>query len=312
LLIASPVVLFSQVREDIKLNVHPTTGGTPEENTFFDKIVKEELIGGNYTLVDTEEESDYYFILVAMHEEDEDGIIWSSIDVALKETGTDREIVHYSYSFNPENLEEFYQVSLGMVYQATANIPLTKIVGVVLPNHWRDMWLYLGLTAFYNPQFLIVDGVWHPESPTSFTGMFALEFQFLNFLSVELGVRPEMILYSSDKGNSAWSLAIPLRLKFILKPGENWMIEPYVGAQPNFSLRREILSYPWIFTPLVGVQVASNIRQVGGFYFQVEMGYDTINYHDSVTNSWQEGPRINLFVGVGIKFGFLDRLKGRE
>jgi hypothetical protein len=138
------------------------------------------------------------------------------------------------------------------------------------------------------------------------------EFQFLNFLSLGVQARPNILHFESKKNNGEplLNLTLPVTLRYILKPGEVWMIEPYAGVAVNFPLSDKIsLS---IITPLAGVQIGSRMGGLGGIFFTLEFDYD---YEDVIykfgNNESHTGPRMQLFFGVGVKFGFFNRKAGK-
>jgi len=52
-------VLFAQSRDDITVYLSPVTGGTPEQQAFFNDNFRMELMGANYTVVDDQRQADY-------------------------------------------------------------------------------------------------------------------------------------------------------------------------------------------------------------------------------------------------------------
>jgi hypothetical protein len=129
----------------------------------------------------------------------------------------------------------------------------------------------------------------------------------LNFLSIEAALRPNILFFepNDNQGGPLYSLTVPLTLRYILKPGETWMIEPYAGAAINIPLSEKI-ELP-IVAFLAGVQVGSRMGHLGAIFFAVEVDYENEVTYKFGTNEFHTGPRLQLFFGVGAKFGFFNR-----
>ncbi|MDR0731622.1 MAG: hypothetical protein LBF63_08135, partial [Treponema sp.] len=74
----SAAALFAQSRDDVTVYIAPINGGIPEQQMFFSENFRMELIGANYTVVETQADSDYTMTLSITQEveasyEDEHG-----------------------------------------------------------------------------------------------------------------------------------------------------------------------------------------------------------------------------------------------
>jgi hypothetical protein len=176
-------------------------------------------------------------------------------------------------------------------------------------NYWRDKWLYVGVSALYNAQAVIdnADGKWWPTSPVSFTGAVSVEGQFLDFLSVEWALRPNVLFIEpkTNLGGPRSSLTVPITLRYVIKPGEAWMIEPYAGAAINIPFS-EKMTLP-AMAILAGTQVGARMGRLGAIFFTIEFDYETNVTYRFGTNESHTGPRLQLFFGMGAKFGFFNR-----
>jgi hypothetical protein len=306
--------VYSQSRNDMQIFIERTTGGDATENEFFDENVRMELGAANYAITTLRSEADYILVPMVVINRETSSVITRSFVLRLTRNNPDQtEVVQVGVAYN--ELTETYDWNLYLIYQAMANVPLTKNDVEPEPppppppyNYWRDKWIYLAISGIYNPQFIIdnADGKWWPTTPTPFTGALGVEFQFLNFLSLEALVRPDILYYEPEEnGGGAWfSLAIPLTLRYVAKLGKTWMIEPYLGAAFNLPLSDQ-LSLP-IITPLAGVQVGSIMGNSGAVFLGVEF-----DYNGEVTYRFGEhahtGPRMQILFSIGVKFGFANR-----
>jgi hypothetical protein len=321
-------VLFAQSRDDVKVYVPPVSGGNAEEQMFFIENFKQELSGANYVVVENQNDSDYTLALsVTRDKYEEGGVVQTDnvLTVSLLASSDGRELLQFSWGY--VDLEEMYEWNLHLIYQAMANVPLTKITSVPDTNHWRNKWLYVRasfdypITFYANPDPPAIlgpmpasgrqeyDKLDHKVLPyPGFTA--GIEFQFLNWMSVEGNFQ----LSFGDPFSLSLIPALGLELKFPLKPSKHFMLEPYGIAVFPTTIATETLEFPTL-----GVG--------GGFQFGVKGGpmgaiFVDVNYvhylGDVVTKntdidrpnpstiSWQ---RFSVGLGIGYKIGFFNRNK---
>jgi hypothetical protein len=120
-------------------------------------------------------------------------------------------------------------------------------------------------------------------------------------------LRPNILFHEPKKNDGAplLTMTVPLTLRYIIKPGDSWMIEPYVGVIFNAPLSDK-LSLP-VITPSIGVQIGAKMATLGAFFFSVEFDYDSDVTYRFGNNEAHVGPRMQMFLGIGIKFGFFNR-----
>jgi hypothetical protein len=245
----SAFILFSQSRDDVSVFLAPVTGGTTEQQNFFSENFKLELTGANYAVADNQKSADYSINLnITQEVEDgEDGVaeeILNILNISLIDNKDSHEILQFSWAF--ASLEAMYEWNLHLIYQAMANVPLTKITAVPETDHWRNKWIY---AAGYGGLDLIF-GFYDSGNNVSFQNreytfylgpLFGLgmELQFLNFMSAELGVFGSP--YEVDADHTAVMFGMPLLVKFPLKPSKHFMLEPYAGIQFNTSAQGSII-----------------------------------------------------------------------
>jgi hypothetical protein len=307
--------VYAQSRNDMLIFIEPTAFGTDAENAFFDENIRMELIAANYTVTDSRENADYTLIPMVADPDPDDPTIKEkrSLILRLMRNSDNAEIVQVGIGYN--DVTDTYEWNLYLVYQAMANVPLTKPVDAALPpplpyNYWRDKMLYLSFAGIYAPQFIInkEDDTWLSTSPTPFTGSVGIEWQFLDSLAIDFKARPDILYYEPKKssgGGAKYNLAVPITLRYIFKIGDTWMIEPYAGVAINTPLSSG-LEIPLI-TPMAGLEVGSRMGDVGALFFFLEAAYDKEVTYEYTNTRRHTGARIQMLFGVGLKFGFINR-----
>ncbi|MDR3173543.1 MAG: hypothetical protein LBU19_04770 [Treponema sp.] len=321
------LVLFAQSRDDVSIFLAPTTGGTEEQQAFFDENFKMELTGANYAVSGDQKSADYSIKLNITQEiedsyDDMAGEIINVLSVSLIDNEDSREILQFSWTF--QNLEEMYEWNLHLIYQAMANVPLTKLTAVPDTSHWRNKWLYLcgygGLdlifgfydsgneVSFQNREYTFYPG------PLFGVG---LEFQFLNFMSAEFEIFGSP--YDIDAGHSAVMFGMPLLLKFPLKPSKHFMLEPYGGIQFNTGSQRSIIPplVSWVGGFQYGIKagergaIVLDVRAVGDIGTTSLFPPAEAPHHASNPNpkTYKGIDRFQLHILVGFKVGFYNRNK---
>jgi hypothetical protein len=326
--LVSPPFLAAQSRDDIVVYLSPVNGGTPEQQAFFDYNFRMELSGANYSVSGDIKEADYLINLsitqdLEESEDSQDGgaeRIINILTISLVDNRDGREVLRFSWAF--EDLDDMYEWNLHLIYQAMANIPLTKLTAAADINHWRNKWLYicgyggLDLTfGFYDYKGTIGDFQGRPY--TFYPGpIFALgiEFQFLNFMSAEIDILGAP--YEVTTQHSTLIFGLPLLLKFPLKPSRHFMLEPYGGIQFNTSSTGSILPplVSWIGGFQYGIKagergaVLIDIRIVGDFGVGATKFSPSIS-PDNGQSSYTGEDRFQLQLLVGFKAGFYNRGK---
>ncbi|MDR0670048.1 MAG: hypothetical protein LBF95_08195 [Treponema sp.] len=332
----STVTLFAQLRDDITVYVAPVVGGMPEQQMFFAENFKMELMGANYTVVENQADSDYTMNLSITQDVEasyEDGYgrltaerIVNVLLVSLMSTEDAREVLRFSWAF--ETLAEMYEWNLHLIYQAMANVPLTKLTGVVDTNHWRNKWVYLRGSFDYPITFYAVNPANSSISlpnPTKKEDYARLDHQIRPFPGVTLGVEFQFLNWMSVEGDFQVSFGEPLittlipaiqvALKFPLKPARHFMIEPYGVVSFPSTTATNTYEFPR-YGLGGGMQIAVKGGEAGGFF--VDINY--IHFMGDVVTANTFDPsrpepyrlrwsRFSLGLGVGYKIGFFNRNK---
>jgi hypothetical protein len=333
----SAVAFFAQSRDDVKVYIPPVSGGVPEQQMFFAENFKMELIGANYAVVDSQGDSDYSMSLSITQEvedgyEDETGAtvagqIINVLTVSLQDSKDGREILQFSWAF--ETLEEMYEWNLHLIYQAMANVPLTKLTGVPDTNHWRNKWIYIRasfdypITFYANPnptaiysenytstgtirEFDVLD---HKVLP--YPGVtIGAEFQFLNWMSAEGGFQ----INFGDPLSNSFIPAINVALKFPLKPSKHFMIEPYGMVTFPTATASDTIIFPKLGLG-GGVQFGVKGGSRGAFFVDVNYVHylgDVVTKNNDTNKPRPDTIKWNRFsvgLGIGYKIGFFNRNK---
>jgi hypothetical protein len=323
-------LLFAQSRDDVAIYLAPATGGTEEQQAFFNENFKMELIGANYAVAEDRKSADFSMNLnITQEVEDgEDGMaeeIVNVLSISLFDNRDSHEVLRFSWAF--EKLEDMYEWNLHLIYQAMANVPLTKLSSVPDSNHWRNKWVYAAAYGGMNLNFGFYDSGNHVSFQnreyTFYPGpLFGLgvEFQFLNFLSAEFDITGSP--YDIDTGHSAVMFGMPLLLKFPLKPSRHFMLEPYGGIQFNTGSQSSII--PPLVSWVGGFQYGIKAGERGAIILDVRVVGDIGNtrlfppaqapHHSSNTSprTYEGIDRFQLQILAGFKVGFYNRNKDDE
>jgi len=314
LLLLFPVSLFAQNFRDAKIYVPPVTGtGRLQDNTFFYRQLTEEVILQFYSLVRARGDSDYVLVGVIepffesekeKREVDYDNPFQKFVfRLELQDSVTGEMIARQEifYNYVDEYAAEYLSVA---VYNMLSWIPDIEIA-----DYWRDNWLYLSASVLWTPR--VYNGVYQSVYYTDFGLGFLAEFQFLNFMSLQMGVgfSQDWVITSSrrDEYYRDVIVEIPLAIKFVLKFFDNWMIEPYSGVHLNLSLINT--TRPFFLSWMAGLQLG--IKAGPGMVtidprFSMDLG---VSYIERTLQPYQ---RFIIQIGIGYKFGFLPKISRRR
>jgi hypothetical protein len=323
----STLVIFGQSRDDVAVFLAPVTGGTAEQQAFFIENFKLELIGANYTVADDQKSADYSINLnITQEVEDgEDGVaeeILNILNLSLVDNKDSHEVLQFSWAF--ASLEDMYEWNLHLIYQAMANIPLTKLTVVPDNDHWRNKWIYAAGYGGLDLNFGFYDSgtnvSFQNRDYTFYFGpLFGLgiELQFLNFMSAELGVFGSP--YEIDAEHTAVMFGMPLLVKFPLKPSRHFMLEPYAGIHFNTSAHASIV--PPLVSWTAGFQYGIKAGERGAVILDIrlvgDIGATKLNPPAKAPSapgtasakSYPSTERFLLQILVGYKVGFYNRNK---
>ncbi|MDR3337411.1 MAG: hypothetical protein LBT16_09425 [Treponema sp.] len=226
--------------ENIYVYLFPANGGSDEEQEFFNLNLGTEIVGAGYMLAETQADSDFYMEPTVHDEEDP-----HFLSVSLFQTDSAREIITLSWDY--ENLESMYTWNPYIIFQLMSNAPKTrtrereeKEPSPMDSNSWQNKWLWVGPVAAFG--FAYNDAA----SARGFNGSFLnlnlmVDVDFLNFMGISLGFGyiwryPLVIIDNAKYHEEVGNFVAPVLVRYIFKL-PNLMIEPYLGAQLNFSTK---------------------------------------------------------------------------
>ena len=336
---------FAQSRDDIRIYIPPVMSTDPRQAQYFKENFDMETTAAGYTVTNDSGDADYTLHLevqpnMILYDDGttepappEEGLYLLQLNLVRNEDSV--EIVAFSFPFT--NVEEMYEYNLYLLYEAMANVPLTKLVGdgSGIDDRWRNKWIYFRASLDYpitfyqlvtspavlyttpqpgsGPEAIPLD---HKIGPwLAFTA--GIEIQYFNWMSTELSFH----LSFSDAMSTTFIPVLQIEQKFPIKPVSlHWlMIEPYAVAAfptPTSTLTE---SFPSIGVG-GGVQFAVKAGNSGGAFIDINFIYylgevvqDNI-YKDSAHYNTPSTITYNRFViglGIGYKFGIIDR-PGKE
>jgi len=296
------LALFAQDFRDAKIYVPPVTGtGRHQDNIFFYRRLTEEVLLQHYSLVRAYRDSDY--ILIGYIEPDNDSSQEFVFTVELQNSATSEMIakqdITYRYVENT-SVDEFLSI---IVYNMLSGIP-----DIEVSDYWRDKWVYLNAGVIWIPKVYIGD--YQSVYFANFGVALQAEVQFLNFMSFQTGASfaQEWVITSSNREEYYRDMIfeIPIALKFIFKPFDSWMIEPYGGVHFNFSLMNTTKpsSISWMTGLQLGIKAGPGMVTIDTS-FSMDFGASYI------VKTSQQYKRYTLQIGVGYKFGFFPK-KGKK
>jgi hypothetical protein len=305
---------FGQDRSRMSIYIPLPAGGTEEQQAYFQENFKMELVGANYPVAEAREDSLYSIELDIRENPEFDGETPASdynraflLGITLQRSDDASEIVSFAFPFN--DLESMAEWNLFLLYQALANaympdeeVPVPP--PLTLDDRWRNKWLYLGLGAGVDSTHFVDDSTnrlfWGVVMPAVSVNM---DIQFMNFLSLGLGMARLRELYTGEKW--VFSVSIPAMLKLIIKPDymrfSNVMLGIYGGAEYSLNFGGEA---PWL-SAMGGVELGIKGGSRSVWTLNMEGGYSLLGKAPLADGGSYSLLRFSLTAGW--KVGFLDR-----
>ena len=230
--------------------------------------------------------------------------------------------------FNPDDLEFIFYLALVnnrtdqsigeqyLIYKVTDNT-VSRIVSVMVENllslipqnlesiasnDFRDKWLFLDASVLWAPRLYTSKS--QSISWLNFGAAVTAEFHFTNFLSLGAGVQLTQDWVVVDKDVEEYQdllLEIPFTIRYVIKPGNDLMIEPYTGIYANISLLNE--TKPSAFSWLLGCQIGIDM---GPGMLVIDPRF-AMDFYESSLNTSLGYRRYLLQFGLGYKFGFFKK-----
>jgi hypothetical protein len=186
-----------------------------------------------------------------------------------------------------------------IVYNMLAGLP-----DIVEYSDWRDKWFYAGASLFWSPR--IYQYEYESINYANIGGGISLEAHFLPFMSAGFGleITQDWVIIREDGHSEFFDtiFEIPLYIKFVFKPLEQYLIEPYGGITYNFSMMN--VAIPFVLSYHFGVQ----------FGFQAGPGMITFNPRftrdmdlSTIVEIDSQYQRTILHVGLGYRIGLVQK-----
>jgi hypothetical protein len=323
---------FAQDRGQTRVNIQHSSGGTREEQRFFDENLRMEVSGEGFSLAANPGEADY------------------TIEYSIRPEGSDRVLV--CTLTNPQlgdrmvseellytKLVDTYEVLPFVVWTLLANAPLKErtppspVTGepVYLPgireevriiereglaepdDVWKYHWLFLNARIGGSFRMFLSENSGVPNSSAlGFDLGFESEFHVFNFLALQFGInygldKPEYLglLYEDFPVPVVYPsslLSIPLMVKGIFNPTLRSTLGPYAGAYLTVKIIGS--SKPPLLGVLGGVEYATKLVP-GALFFDLRYSQDIGS--TEVADGLFNYRRLFITLSVGYKYGFFER-----
>jgi len=279
------------------------TGGKPEDNELFYKQLISEVRYQHFKLAETQKDAEFNLAgtLSAYPDDALPDVIQYVLHLALMDnnTGKIRSYGELVYEV-PEDLNTLLP---SLVYTLLYTIPEDSGI-----DNWRSKWLFAGAGAFWTPRMYAAESV--SMHIGSFGGGIFAEWHFLDFLSLGAGFEfaSDLIRISpnADENYGNVLLEIPVFVKFVFKPGEYVILEPYTGVQFNIPFDKTILPplMSWMIGLQYGVKTGPGILFVDP-RFTFDIGKSGMDPDSAFKDIFFQRNIIHL--GIGYKFGFFTK-----
>jgi hypothetical protein len=181
---------------------------------------------------------------------------------------------------------------------------LTGIPDIEADADWSNNWLFANIDAIWSPRVYAV-----PDPYTSWVNFgigVSLEYHFLDFMSVGLGVQLVqdcIVIPDEDYGVEYRDLLleIPLALKFVFRPSM-FTLEPYGGISYNHSLMGT--TNPSFLSWFAGIQAG---MKVGPGMIVIDPCFSMDFFNSQIVENSIEYQRYLFQISLGYKFGFLPK-----
>ena len=236
-------------------------------------------------------------------EEDENVLF---VELFNNETDEIIAVQYITYTIPDATTEEALSV---IIYNMLSGIP-DLLEGIAFYDNWRNKRLYLNASFLWTPRNYI--GIYAAVHWAGVGAEITVDYHILSFLAVSLGaeISQEWVVLTKqgDVGNESTDmiLDIPLAVKFVFRPLDNFMLEPYLGAQYNISLLQTTGVYPvsWLAGAQLGIRLGFGILTIDP-RFSMDFGKSWTVFKDNTYEYW----RYSLHLGLGFKLGFFNRIK---
>jgi len=303
---------------ETKIYVPPIDGiGVIEDMAYFYKSITGEITRQYRQLGRTRRTSDYVITgrvmpIAELEEEIEmppdaegdENVLF--IELFNNETDEIIAVQYITYTIPDATTDEAMSV---IIYNMLSGIP-DLLEGVAFYDNWRNKRLYLNLSGLWTPRIYVAE--YQSVNITGVGAEFTVDYHIMSFLAASVGaeisqdwVRLTTIGTLGDDSTDM-IVAFPLAAKFVFRPGDNFMLEPYLGAQYNISLLGTTTPYPiaWLAGAQIGIRLGFGILTFDP-RFSMDFGPSWTTLDGGTFQYW----RYSVHLGVGFKMGFFNRIK---
>ena len=195
---------------------------------------------------------------------------------------------------------------------------LPQPVAPELGGDWREKWVFLGLSAFWNPHIYSYSYDDGTTGQQNYLGNFVLgfypEIRVLDSVSLETGLGLSSDWIRVEKTKPEYEdyrdliLEVPLLVKIVLTPGDVFLLQPYSGVNLNMSLFRAtkppLLS--WVAGYQHGVKAGTGAF-LFDFRFSMDLGKSVLEDRPGTGIGKLPYQRFSASLGVGYKLGLLPK-----
>ncbi|MCL2069612.1 MAG: hypothetical protein FWH19_01325 [Treponema sp.] len=327
--------VFAQTREDTAIFIPTVSAARPDHAAFFKENFDMETVAAGYSLADNANSADFTLRLDVSPNmiTYDDGFQEQAppdepqflLRVTLVRNEDGFEMVSFSFPFT--ELEEMYDFNLFLLYQAMANVPITRLGEVIAEtDRWRNKWLYVRGSfdypvianhihvgdeiygrSIYNPLNPLIENQELDNITAVGLGVtIGLELQFLYWMSAEANF---VFRFGEPHDQNAFIPGLGLQLKFPLKPANHFMLEPYIMGVSQINTSNT--KFP-LWAAGGGMQFGVKGGEIGAFFIDANFLY-SFDYVET-PNPMQDWLPSNIYytrmvvsIGIGYKIGFMDR-----
>ena len=306
LLILLLCAAFSLYAQSNKASVYvlPVTGigSKPGDNEYFYNKLNSEVTYQNFKLTKTLKDAEFSLI----------GTLFPYTDDA-NEPSLKQYVFHLLLLDNKTNENRAEGELVYEVYEDINNLfpVLVHTLLYTIPegkgkDNWRDKTFYAGGSFFWSPRIYAIENASIHFS--NFGGGIFAEYRFLDFLSVGTGfeLTTDYVQISSNVIRRNYGnilLEIPILVKYIFKPGEHFILEPYTGFHFNIPFLKTTIPSPasWLIGLHYGLKAGPGVAFIDP-RFSLDLSKSGL--HSLSGLSFQ---RYIFHFGIGYKLGFFTK-----
>jgi hypothetical protein len=304
LLLCSSFSLYAQ-SNSAAVYVPPITGtgSKPDDNDFFFKQLISEVTYQHFKLARAKKDAEFSLVgtLATDPHNTPNGVTQyvlhlSIVDNKTNASRSDGELVYEV----PEDIKDMFP---SLVYTLLYTIPADSG-----KDNWRNKWVFVGVSAIWSPRLYTSESVL--THLASFGGGIFTEYHFLNFLSVEAGFEIatdslKVVVKDKDSfGNLL--LEIPVLVKGVYKPGDNFILELYGGIHFNIPFEKTTVppAFSWLAGFQYGVKAGPGVLFIDT-RFSMDIGESSMGEDSSARDLAFQ--RYIIHLGVGYKLGLFTK-----